>query len=233
MPPDYVLTEVWRALDPGQHRIVHMRVRTPSVPGRYVLTILLFQQGVRWYDFATEVKPVQLEVEVCEDLAVLPHSINDYDDSVFSQNGEDGILRELFLRLGYADPFSVEFGVGDGLECNTAMWLRQYGWHGLLLEGDTADCARIKGNYRDYPGVTAANEMLTLDNIVEVFRSYHVPKEFDLLSIDVDGNDYWLWEALAAEFRPRVVVIEMNRSFAPPRLWVMAYNPGHTWDIGE
>ncbi len=229
LPLERHFTELWRPLFPGQHGTVHVRARAPQSPGNYLLTMVLWHAN-RWYDANSEVRPVHLEVEVCSSLRVLPHSINDYEDSIYSQNGEDGILRELFLRLGYHKPFSVEFGAGDGVEGNnTALWLRHYGWRGLMLEGNNEFVARIQDNYRGYGGVRASCEFLTADNIAGVFARNGVPREFDLLSIDVDGNDYWLWDALA-DYRPRVVVIEMNRIFKPPKLWVMAYNPEHAWN---
>jgi len=227
IPPVVVPTPIWQPLAPGQQSIIHVRARAPQVPGRYILWIALFQDSGRGPESRPEVQPLRLDVEVCEDRTVLPHSINDYEDSVFSQNGEDGILRELFLRLGFASPFTVEIGAGDGIECNTAYWLRQYGWHGLLIEAGHDEFTRLERNYRAYPGVVVGNDFLTSENIAEVFRRYHVPREFDVLSIDVDGNDYWLWAALQ-EYRPRVVVIEINM-IEPPRLWVMAYNPKHVY----
>jgi hypothetical protein len=71
--------------------------------------------------------------------------------------------------------------------------------------------------------------LITAENIATIFDSHRVPDEFDLLSIDIDGNDYWVWRALR-RFRPRVVVIEYNAAYAPPKRWVMAYNVDHRWD---
>jgi hypothetical protein len=70
---------------------------------------------------------------------------------------------------------------------------------------------------------------VTRENACELFSQAGIPQEFDLLSIDIDGNDYWVWEALAAHYRPRVVVIEINPAYPPPRRWVMEYNPTHAW----
>jgi hypothetical protein len=70
--------------------------------------------------------------------------------------------------------------------------------------------------------------MVTRENIVELFRRFNVPAEFDLLSIDVDGNDYYLWETLT-DFRPRVVVVEINPAYPPPQRWAITYNPLHSW----
>ncbi|MBV8600082.1 MAG: hypothetical protein JO359_00820 [Candidatus Eremiobacteraeota bacterium] len=153
--------------------------------------------------------------------------LQSFERKVLSQNGEDGILRELLFRLG-RDRFFVEFGVQDGSECNTALLSQWYGWNGVLIEGDPAYAARLRERYRD-GGVTVLCEFVTRENIVQLFERAGVPQEFDLLSIDIDGNDYWVWEALGG-YRPRVVVIEYNGSIPPDRFWIMRYDPAHRWN---
>ena len=158
-----------------------------------------------------------------------PNAINGYERKVFSQNGEDGILGEIFRRLGTDKPYFVEFGVEDGLECNTAYLSRRKEWDGLMIEGDPDKHQRLNDNYRAFPGVRREHAFITRENIDDIFQRCGVPVEFDLLSIDIDGNDYWVWEALGA-FRPRVVTIEFNGTRPPPERWVMAYNPTHRWN---
>lgn len=155
-------------------------------------------------------------------------AINAYERSVFSQNGEDGVLREIFRRIGTPHRFFVEFGVEDGLECNTARLARRFGWGGVMIEGSPNNFRALDANYRAFPNVRRVQAFITRENIVELFRAAAVPLEFDLLSIDIDGNDYWVWQALAA-YSPRVVSIEYNATRPPPERWVMAYNPEHRW----
>jgi hypothetical protein len=107
--------------------------------------------------------------------------------------------------------------------------LAHKGWTGVLIEGDPDACLRLQRKLAAYPAVRVALHFLTPDNIAAAFRFLQVPEEFDLLSIDVDGNDYWLWQALG-DYQPRVVVIEYNEYHRPPARWVMAYNPDHRWD---
>lgn len=102
-----------------------------------------------------------------------------------------------------------------------------YGWTGLLIEGDAAFVAAARERYAGRP-VTIHEDYVNTDNIVGIFRQHHVPVAPDLLSIDIDGNDYWLWLALA-EYRPRIVVIEFNGTMPATRRWVMKYNPDHRW----
>jgi len=157
-----------------------------------------------------------------------PNKINAYERKVYSQNGEDGILRELFRRIGNGSRYFVEFGVEDGLECNTAFLSRAFGWSGLLIEGNPDKFALLERNYEKYPRVKRLQSFITCENIVQLFEQAGVPKQFDLLSIDIDGNDYWIWETLA-DYKPRVAVIEYNATRPPPERWVMRYNPGHRW----
>lgn len=154
--------------------------------------------------------------------------LNSYERKFHSQNGEDGILLELFARLRVVDPFFVEFGVETGDECNTALLAKSYGWKGVMIEGDDASFETLRKNYSSLPNVRPVHARVTRENIAQLFAENGVPRDLDLLSIDVDGNDYYLWEALA-DYRPRVVVIEFNPAFAPPKHWVMHYDPEHVW----
>ena len=115
--------------------------------------------------------------------------INAYERSVYSQNGEDGMLHELFGRIGAPHRFFVEFGVEDGLECNTARLARDFGWAGVLLEGSPEKFRALDANYRPFSKVRRVEAFITRENIVELFVAAGVPHEFDLLSIDIDGND--------------------------------------------
>jgi hypothetical protein len=138
------------------------------------------------------------------------------------------VIDELFRRVGCASQFFVEVGTGNGSECNTAHLSRCRGWGGLMIDGDAQNCAELRRSFRNIPRVTVANHFVHRDNIVPIFEAANIPREFDLLSIDIDGNDYWIWERLES-YRPRVVVIEYNASLAPEARLVMEYNPTHTW----
>jgi hypothetical protein len=89
--------------------------------------------------------------------------------------------------------------------------------------------ANAKNLFKQFP-ITIIERFLTAENIPAIFKDAGIPQEFDLLVIDVDGNDYWMWHALAGQFRPRVVVIEYNGTFGPKEEWVMPYDPRHCYD---
>ena len=155
-------------------------------------------------------------------------SINEFEARVSSQNGEDGIIAEMTRRLHIGTGFFVEFGVQDGSVCNTAL-LAANGWRGVYIEGDAAFAERLRQRYASSTRIKTVREFVTAENIAEIFARSVVPIEFDLLSIDIDGNDYWVWRGLSG-FRPRIVVIEYNAEHPPPERWVMKYDPAHRWD---
>ena len=152
-----------------------------------------------------------------------------YEANVSSQQGEDGILREIFYRIGSGGRFFVEFGVEDGYECNTALLAARYGWSGLYIDANPRDVEKLRKRWSGRNDIVIRQEFITAENIAKIFEEAGVPNEPDLLSIDIDGNDYWVWKALS-NYRPRVVIIEYNGSYPPPRRWIMAYNPNHRWD---
>lgn len=139
--------------------------------------------------------------------------------STYSAGGEDGVLLRLFERIGTTNRYFVEFGAWDGRhESNTALLRLHHGWQGLLMEGsDRADGALVR------------REFVTPENVEALFHRYRVPSRFDLLSIDIDGNDYWVWKAIRG-FTPRVVVVEYNIHFATHLARTMPYDPDHEWD---
>ncbi len=139
------------------------------------------------------------------------------DRKTFSQNGEDGILEKILETIGTTNKFYVEIGVGDGSECNTRS-LRENGWIGLLLDS---------GDYNN-PKIGLHRESITAENINGLLAKYQVPQEFDVLSIDIDGNDYWIWKAIT--YQPRVVIIEWNCSISPFRALTIPYSPSFAWD---
>lgn len=165
------------------------------------------------------------------------HYNSDYDDrlnrfefDVYSQAGEDGIIEEIFRRIGTTNKFFVEIGVGNGDISNTAYLLTQ-GWSGLWLEMSKTNFKHIMNMYKCVigHGLVAKHAEATAENVERLFGEGDVPVEFDLLSIDVDGNDYWVWKAIE-NYKPRVVVIEYNALYPPGVRWVMRYAPGRVHD---
>lgn len=150
---------------------------------------------------------------------------------VYSQREEDGILEYIFNKIGYTNKFFVEFGAGEGIE-NNSMYLLLKKWSGLWIEGYSKHYDDLRRNFAKQIGdgvLKIINQYVTIDNIQELFRSAAVPAEPDFLSIDIDGNDYWIWKAIT-DYRPRVICAEYNAGFGPSAAWTIPYDPNFRWD---
>jgi hypothetical protein len=158
-----------------------------------------------------------------------PPDLTAHELRVFSQNGEDGVLAELLRRTGTAPGFFVEFGAEDGSEGNTVFLATVLGWAGVYLEADAAAFAALEHRHRGNTRVRTMRAAVTAENVDALLAEAGVPEEPDVLSIDVDGNDYWIWRALRRH-RPRIVVIEYNGALDPRSERVMPYDPGFRWD---
>lgn len=159
----------------------------------------------------------------------------DVEFRCYSQNGEDGILLFLFSLLGTADRRVVELGAGEGIECNAANLILNHRWQGLLVDGDPELIERGRAFYaqsRDVsiapPALTAA--WLTAENVDAFVSGQGFAGEVDLLSLDLDGNDFWIWQALDS-VSPRVVVLEFNSVCGPEREISIAYDPDFRFDF--
>ncbi|MCX5761594.1 MAG: hypothetical protein NTW72_08825 [Gemmatimonadetes bacterium] len=160
-----------------------------------------------------------------------PRVLARYELRVHSQTGEDGILAEVFRRVGTTDRFFVEFGIESGVETNTTLLLRQ-GWSGVWVDGDSTAVASARQRFaREIAEgrLTIIEAMVTSTNAAALMASAHVPAHFDLLSLDIDRNTYHLWEALHA-YHPRVTVVEYNASFGPTADWVVDLDDAAMWD---
>ncbi len=160
---------------------------------------------------------------------LVPHGYKTY-----SQTDEDGIIAEIFRRIGTTNQRFIEFGVESGIECNTLNLLIQ-GWSGLWLDGSAQNIARIAetlGAYQAAGQLVAAEAFITAENINELFAQNGFTGEIDLLNIDIDGNDYWVWQAVNV-VNPRVVVVEFNGTWRPPVSVVQPYRPDYTWNGGN
>lgn len=155
-------------------------------------------------------------------------TLTPYELRVFSQNGEDGVIAEILRRTGTGTRYFVEFGASSGLEANCVLLADVCGWNGLFIERDPAHHARLQRKYRGHAGVSTTRAIVTPDNVEALFTRARVPHEPDVLSIDIDGGDYYVWEAIVA-WRPRVVVIEYNSGIEHERRLVQPRDAGE-WD---
>src|SRR3990167_6755612 len=149
---------------------------------------------------------------------------------VLSKHGGDGILAYIFSKIGMTNRTFVEMGIEDGRECNTANLSRNFGWSGLMID---ANAKWVESAQKFYAGfkVKIVHSFVTAENINQLITSNNISDEIDLLSIDIDGNDYWVWKAINV-INPRVVVLEYNSSFGH-RSIAQKYNPEYRFTPHE
>ena len=137
-----------------------------------------------------------------------------------SQNQEDGLLWALFQHAGVTTRRFVELGSGSS-GGNAAMFAGELGWTGLIVEGDAGKAGVAK---RKFPRAAAVCAWITPESVNELLTQHGYTGEVDLFSLDIDGNDYWVWKAMNA-CSPRVVVLEYNSMFGPDRAVTIPYDP--------
>lgn len=146
-----------------------------------------------------------------------------YERGFFSQNGEDGVIEEILDRIGTAtQPFMVEIACGDGAQCNGRYLVVSREFRGLFIDGRHQSAC---------PDIQVVNEFVTRENVNELLDKYQVPQEIDVLSIDIDGNDYHIWKAIGR--KARLVVMEYNANIPPTQEFVVDYDPKFSWQGDE
>lgn len=136
----------------------------------------------------------------------------DWEFSVFSQWGQDGLIQFLIHNLGIENGFFVEFGVQNYEEASTRFLLQNNNWSGLVMDSSVEFIDYIKRQEFYWKAdITAISAFISRENINQLL-SENCPKLIDLLVIDIDGNDYWIWEAIS-DFSPKIVVCEFNSLF--------------------
>lgn len=132
---------------------------------------------------------------------------------VFSQWGEDGLLQYLISNIKFCNKKFIEFGVEDYYECNTRFLLSNNKWSGLVIDGDEENINKIKNDtIYYYSHLKAVKHFITKDNINEIIESNGFAGKVGILSIDIDGNDFWILKAINV-VEPDLIIIEYNSHF--------------------
>ena len=129
----------------------------------------------------------------------------------YSQNGEEYRLEYIFDHIGTTNKVFVDIGAWNGEHLSNTKLFREKGWLGVLIDG------------KDYAGIYKS--FVTKENILNTLSKFNIPEEFDLLSIDIDGNDYWILREILTKPRPRVIVSEFNSEFPPTESKTIEYDP--------
>lgn len=143
----------------------------------------------------------------------------------FSQWGEDGIIQHLIRRVRVDRKVFVEFGTQDYSEANTRFLLVNDNWSGLIIDGSQPNIDRVvQSDLYWRHNLKAVCAFVTRENIDELIRGSGLSGDIGLLSVDIDGNDYWVWEAITS-VSPAIVVVEYNWRFGPERSVTTPYDP--------
>jgi hypothetical protein len=145
-------------------------------------------------------------------------SLSDTGFRVYSQFEEDGILLYIFAAIGTEHKTFIDVGSGDGINSNCANFAVNFGWNGLFIDGNPSNIEKGRKYYATNPDTWAyppkfVHAFIQRENINALIQEHgFTEKEVDLMSIDIDGNDYWVWDALTV-VQPRVVIIETHIEF--------------------
>lgn len=155
-------------------------------------------------------------------------NFDDVEFRNFSQNGEDGILWYIFSIIGTTNKKCVEICAGDGTQCNCSNLIINHGWTGILFDGSEENISKGKIFFRNHPDTftyppNLVNAWITKENVNELIISNGIKGDIDLLSLDIDGVDYWIWDAIDV-ISPRVVIAEIQAIWRDERSVTVPYS---------
>lgn len=141
-----------------------------------------------------------------------------------SQIDEEGIILEIFNRIGTENKNFVEFGCGGQELENNTLFLVKSGWKGLWMDLDSKRVSFLRNILKkpfNSGRLKIETENINSSNINNILKKHNITEELDLLSIDVDSNDYWIWKEINLEnIKPRLVILEYNAKYKPPMEWI-------------
>ena len=178
--------------------------------------VSLFKQIINFFFFYLYEKDLILKGQILSGInkkKKLINNLTDVEFSVFSQWGEDGIIDWLVDQFDFIPERFIEFGVGDYKESNTRFLIKNKNWQGLILEANKKDILKIKSDpiYWKYD-LIVENCFVTKQNINQIIKKNLNSLEVGLLSVDLDGNDYWIIKSINT-LKPYIVVCEYNSIF--------------------
>jgi hypothetical protein len=152
--------------------------------------------------------------------------LNEAEFKIYSQSGEDGLIQWLISKLKISSNTFIEFGVETYKESNTRFLLFNNYWKGLIIDGDADKIEEIKNEFKLNwsRNITSVCIFINKENIDQIISENNFQGEIGLLSIDIDGNDYWVWECINS-VDPTIVVIEYNALFGNHEMISTPYDP--------
>lgn len=136
-------------------------------------------------------------------------SLENYKKDIYSQNGEDGVVEYLLGKLGIDCGYFVDIGAWDGKYLSNTYHLLEQGWRGLDIEGNRNHFVGLIKTANIFPNLNIMLREVKPDEMDKLLGMFGVPSNFDLLNIDIDSYDYWLWTNMK-NYKPKIVIIECN-----------------------
>ena len=152
-------------------------------------------------------------------------NLSEVEFQVFSQWGDDGIIQYLINKLDIPNKTFIEFGVENYTESNTRFLILNDNWTGYVLDGSEDNVIYIKNDAVSWAcELHAVSAFITKENINDLIKRVNFNKEVGILSIDIDGNDYWVWKEIDC-INPIIVIAEYNSVFGKNTSWTVPYDP--------
>ena len=173
----------------------------------------------------TDIQEALGRIEMRQNQVIQSQDINDYEFRVSSQWGEDGIIQYLISKIEICNKVFVEFGVENYTESNTRFLLQNNNWKGLVIDGGKENISYIiKDPIYWKNNLKAVCAFINKKNINELMKNNDITGDIGILSIDIDGNDYWVWDAIDC-ISPRIVICEYNSHFGYTHKVSVPYDP--------
>jgi hypothetical protein len=147
----------------------------------------------------------------------------------YSNTGEDVVIERL-LGAVEAPQFCVDLGASDGRTMSNLLALFERGWRGLSVEMDGESFSSLATLHARFSGSALFRGRVTPDNVLEVLRAAETPDDFGVLSLDIDGYDFFVLNQLLASYRPAIICTEINEKIPPPLRFTVRYSPGYSWE---
>ncbi len=163
---------------------------------------------------------------------VSPIYLEDYKRK-FSSLDEEYILADLLKTIPNIEKYYVDIGAGDGIGGSNTAALALHHWRGLACEADNSKASSLLQAYQNLNTIKLFVGKVTPLNVCELFKSNNVPKDFGVLSLDIDSYDYFVLESILENFRPTVLIVEINEKIPPPLEFTVLYNEAHCWDYSH